>query len=86
MNEIILAAAAAVVLCAGTAFAQAPQTSSGTRMLLTPRGPAITTGQSSGFQSAFLPDGGTGIIMNNGNGTSTITGSNGLVTTVPNSR
>lgn len=84
MNEMILAVAA-VVLCAGTAFAQAPQTASGTRMLFTPRGPAITTGQSTGVQSAFLPDGGTGIVINNGNGTSTITGSNGLVTTVPNS-
>ena len=83
MKEIIFAAA--VALCGGTAFAQAPHASFGTHTLFTPRGTAVITGQSSGVQSAIMPGGGAGVVMNNGNGTSTITGANGLVTTVPNS-
>ena len=85
MKQTVVMAMIAAALSAGTAFAQAPHSSLGTHTLFTPRGTAVITGQSSGVQSAIMPGGGTGVVMNNGNGTSTITGANGLVTTVPNS-
>jgi hypothetical protein len=83
---LLLALAAIVIGPAGAAFARSPHPSGGTHTLATPRGSAVVTGQSSGVQSALLPGGGTGIVTNNGNGFSTITGANGQVTTMPSQR
>lgn len=77
-------AAVALGLCAGTGLAQAQSAPPGAQTLFTPRGPAIVTGRPGGVQTAILPQGGTGVVTNNGNGTSTIVGANGQVTTVPN--
>jgi hypothetical protein len=52
--------------------------------VFTPRGPVFTTGHVGGAQTTTLPGGaGQGILMNNGNGTSTLTGPGGMVTVVP---
>jgi hypothetical protein len=52
--------------------------------VFTPLGPAFTTGHIGGMQMTTLPgEGGQGLLINNGNGTSTLTGSGGMVTTVP---
>ena len=51
----------------------------------TPGGPAVTTGPvgGTGAQTTILPGGDQGILIPNGNGTSTLIGPNGSVTTVP---
>jgi hypothetical protein len=48
-------------------------------------GPVVTTGGAGSFQTTTTPSGGggQGLLMNNGNGTSTLTGPRGVVTTVP---
>lgn len=46
-------------------------------------GPAVTTGGGAGYQTITLPGGGTGIVIPNGNGTSTIIRSDGKMETVP---
>jgi hypothetical protein len=55
--------------------------------MLTPRGPAFTTGNFGNMQTTTLPGGaGQGLLTNNGNGTSTLIGPGGAVTTVPTPR
>lgn len=101
MKALLLATTAVLSLSAGTSFGQslsgfaASSPSGGLaggapaagQTVLTPRGPAFTTGQVGGIQTTTLPGGaGQGLLMNNGNGTSTLTGPGGLVTTVPTPR
>jgi len=50
--------------------------------VLTPSGPAVTSG-GSGVQTYTAPGGGTGLMVPNGNGTSTLIGPDGTVQTVP---
>ena len=99
MGKTLLTAAAALALSAGPLLAQpltgpAAPVSGGAggvsaghpvgQTVFTPRGPAVTTGEAGGFGTTTLPGGaGTGILQNNGNGTSTLTGPRGVVTTVP---
>lgn len=65
----------------------APTAPGAGQTVLTPRGPAFTTGHVGGMQTTTLPGGaGQGLLMNNGNGTSTLTGPGGAVTTVPTPR
>jgi hypothetical protein len=51
--------------------------------VLTGRGQVVTTGHVGQLQTTTLPGGGgQGILMNNANGTSTLIGANGAVTTL----
>ena len=102
MEKMLLVAAAALTLSAGPLLAQpvtgpaapvaggAGGVSAGHpvgQTVVTPRGPAVTTGGAGSFGTTTLPGGaGTGILLNNGNGTSTLTGPNGVPTTVPTPR
>jgi hypothetical protein len=52
----------------------------------TPNGPVTGSQLGNGVQTYLDPKGGTGIIVPNGNGTSTLIGPDGSVTTVPNPR
>ncbi len=52
-------------------------------VLQTPQGPAVTSGGTGTFKSVTMPNGMTGIVVPNGNGTNTIILSNGTVQTVP---
>lgn len=91
MNRLLLTAAM-LSLTAVTSFGSLPGgTSSFGRSpgldrgqsVLTGRGQVVTTGREGGFQTTTLPGGGgQGILMNNANGTSTLIGSNGAVTTL----
>ena len=57
------------------------------QVIVTGRGPVFTTGRVGVAQTTTLPGGaGEGLLMNNGNGTSTLTGPGGIVTTVPTPR
>ena len=57
------------------------------QVVVTGRGPVFTTGGIGAMQTTTLPGGaGTGLLMNNGNGTSLLTGPGGVVTTVPTPR
>jgi hypothetical protein len=58
-----------------------PATGSG--VVQTPEGPAVTSGGTGAFKTVTMPNGLTGIVVPNGNGTSTIILSNGQVQTVP---
>jgi hypothetical protein len=49
----------------------------------TPQGPAVTSGGTGSFKSITMPNGVTGIVVPNGNGTNTVILSNGTVQTVP---
>lgn len=49
----------------------------------TPQGPAVTSGGTGAFSTVTLPNGMTGIVVPNGNGTSTIILGNGQVQTIP---
>jgi len=49
----------------------------------TSRGPAVSTGGTSNYQTITTPGGGQSIVVPNGNGTSTIIHPNGTVETVP---
>ena len=49
----------------------------------TPEGPAVTSGGTGAFSTVTMPNGQTGIVVPNGNGTSTIIMSNGQVQTIP---
>jgi hypothetical protein len=99
MKKLSLVTMAAILsLSAGTAFAQSyktlapPLSGSGSAAhagqgVVTPRGPVFTTGQFGNMQATTLPDeAGQGFLVNNGNGTSTLTGPGGVVTTVPTPR
>jgi hypothetical protein len=52
----------------------------------TPKGPVVGTQSGNGVQTYTDPRGGTGIVVPNGNGTSTLIGSDGSVLTVPTPR
>jgi hypothetical protein len=52
----------------------------------TPGGPVVSNPGSNGIQTFTSPKGGQGIVIPNGNGTSTLIGPDGSVTTVPNPR
>jgi hypothetical protein len=55
--------------------------------IFTSRGAAVATGHFGNLQTTTLPgNGGVGILTNNGNGTSTLTGPNGIPTAVPTPR
>ncbi len=56
------------------------------RVLTTPMGPATTSIGANGIETYTLPNGQTGTVIQNGNGTSTMIGSDGRMITVPNSR
>ena len=52
--------------------------------VFTSHGPAVTTGGAGGYRTTAPSfGGGQGLLMNNRNGTSTLTGPRGIVTTVP---
>ncbi len=53
------------------------------RVLQTPIGPAITSVGGNGTETFTLPTGKTGTVINNGNGTATLIGSDGSTTIVP---
>ena len=61
-----------------------PATPPSIQVLPTPRGPAVSTQTGNGVQTYTDPKGGTGIVVPNGNGTSTLIGPDGTITTVPN--
>jgi hypothetical protein len=56
------------------------------QVLPTQRGPAVTNGGTSGYQTTTTPGGGSAIVVPNGNGTSTIIHSDGTIETVPTPR
>lgn len=55
----------------------------GTGIVQTQQGQGVTSGGSGAFKSITLPNGMTGIVVPNGNGTSTVILSNGQVQTIP---
>ena len=57
-----------------------------TKFYPTPSGPAPGTSMGNGVQTYTDPKGGIGIVVPNGNGTSTLIGPDGSVTTVPSPR
>ena len=61
-----------------------PATPPSTQVLPTPNGPAVSTQMGNGVQTYTDPKGGMGIVVPNGNGTSTLIGPDGSVSTVPN--
>ncbi|MEO9190574.1 MAG: hypothetical protein ABI224_11340 [Acetobacteraceae bacterium] len=52
-------------------------------VVVTPEGPGVTSGGTAAFKSITLPNGQTGIVVPNGNGTSTVILGNGQVQTIP---
>ncbi len=52
----------------------------------TSRGTGVTTGGTSGYRSITMPDGTSGIVVPNGNGTSTVIRSDGTIETIPTPR
>ncbi len=96
MKTLLLTTAAVLSLSAGSAFALSPNGAfiggaptflGAGQPILTGRGPVFTTGRVGDMQTTTLPGGaGEGLLMNNGNGTSTLTGLGGSVTTVPTPR
>jgi len=65
------------------AAAAPPAREPGGQVYQTPSGPAVTNGGSTGYQTTSTPDGGSSIIVPNGNGTSTVIHSDGRIETVP---
>jgi hypothetical protein len=57
--------------------------SAGSRTFVTPQGPVQGTTGGNGITTFTAPGGGTGIVVPNGNGTSTLIGPDGTVATVP---
>lgn len=53
------------------------------QVVQTPGGPGVTTGGTQGYQTMTMPGGGSGIVVPNGNGTSTIIKSDGTIETIP---
>ena len=66
----------------GTA-ASPPPAGPGGRVVQTPSGPGVTTGGSQGYQTMTMPNGGSAIVIPNGNGTSTVIRSDGTIDTIP---
>jgi hypothetical protein len=60
-----------------------PTRGPGGQIIQTPRGPAVTTGGTPGYQTTTTPGGGQSIIVPNGNGTSTVIHSDGRIETIP---
>lgn len=56
------------------------------QVVQTPSGPGVTTGGTQGYQTMTLPNGGTAIVVPNGNGTSTVIKSDGTIETIPTPR
>jgi hypothetical protein len=86
MNKLVLMAAMLSLttggLTTGTSFGRSPSFDRG-QAVMTGRGSVVTTGHVGQFQTTTMPGGGgQGILMNNANGTSTLIGSNGTVTTL----
>jgi len=52
----------------------------------TPQGPGVTSGGTGAFSTITLPNGMTGIVVPNGNGTSTVILGNGQVQTIPSTK
>jgi hypothetical protein len=52
-------------------------------VVITPQGQAVITNGSNGVQNYTLPNGGTGRVINNGNGTVTLIGADGTVQSAP---
>lgn len=63
-----------------------PAPNPGGQVYQTQRGPAVTNGGTSGYQTLTTPGGGSAIVIPNGNGTSTIIHSDGTLETVPTPR
>jgi hypothetical protein len=83
MKSSILITAAVLGLSAGAAPAVPLQSPPAGQAILTSRGPVITTGRAGTVQTTTLPGGGgQGLLFNNGNGTSTLTGPSGFVSVV----
>jgi len=78
MKKYLPIAAAILALSAGPSFAFGFHSgTSGSadhgQMFMTPRGPVMTTGRMGRVQTTTLPgSGGQGMLVNNGNGTSTL--------------
>jgi hypothetical protein len=86
MNKLVVLTAAMLSLTtggltAGTSFGRSPALDHG-QSVFTGRGTVVTTGHVGQFQTTTMPGGGgQGLLMNNANGTSTLIGSNGAVST-----
>ena len=63
-----------------------PQAPSVGESIETLRGPAAVTGNLGSMATTTLPGGGEGLLMDNGNGTSTLIGPNGALQAVPTPR
>jgi hypothetical protein len=97
MKVTSIAVATLVSLAGSAALAQSPNGFAATssfgatakpdagQALFSSRGAVVTTGRIGNMQTTTLPGGGGGILMNNGNGTSTLIGP-GTVTSVPTPR
>ncbi len=90
MNRLVLMAAILSLttggLTTGTSFGHSTTLDHG-QSVLTGRGQIVTTGRVGQLETTTLPSGGgQGILMNNANGTSTLIGSNGAITTLPTPR
>ncbi len=92
MTSALPIAVAILCLSCGGAFAlglhsDTSADSQFARIVPTSRGAVVTTGRIGQMQTTTLPSGGgEGILTNNGNGTSTLVGSNGGITIVPTPR
>lgn len=93
-TKTLLAATVVLSFSAGLLLAQtvngstapvlggAPAARGGSQTVFTPNRPAVTTGPTSSIGTATLPGGaGIGVLRNNGNGTSTLTGPTGVPAT-----
>ena len=63
-----------------------PAANPGGQVYQTQKGPGVTSGGTSGYQTLTTPGGGSAIVIPNGNGTSTIIHSDGAIETVPTPR
>ena len=99
MEKMLIAAAVVLGVSAGPLLAQplngavapapsgAPAGRAGSQGVFTPNGPTVTAGPTSSIGTATLPGGaGIGVLRNNGNGTSTLTGPSGVPSTFPTAR
>jgi hypothetical protein len=87
MNTVLLTACTVLALSSVAAVAQTPSPNSSGQTLFTPQGPVYATGPATGYQTAILPGGGgDGVLINNGNGTSTLFNPDGAISTVPSAR
>ncbi len=89
-----LLVATALAMMTGIAVAQtpppggligSPQPSRG-QMITTPQGSAVVTGSTGSMATTIMLGGGSGLLMNNGNGTSTLTVPGRPPTVVPTAR